>query len=299
MSLARTLAAVVAATSVAAVGVAVADTVSSTAKGGAPAATAGQVKTTQRISSAAVARSNRALNYLAPIRTDATDGADDGTKGIIALSAVVGSGKGWTGAQIADGAISNAKLADNAVAGSKLADNGVAGTKLADAAVATAKVLDGAITTPKLANGAVTSAKIGNGQVTAAQVGTGAITGPKIANGSVTVDKLGADVTTMLPDWATKDDNAASITTGANGNVQSSDDGAVFTRTAVGVYTVKLSQGAATCSVIASPFAGAGATPAAVMATASLGTDELTITVRTLAAGGSPVDSGFSVSASC
>lgn len=276
MSLARFAAGLTAASVIAAAGIGVADAASPS---GGFTVTSGQLKTNQRISSAAVARSNRALNYLAPVRTDATDATDDGTKGIIALSAIPGAGKGWTGAQIADGAISTGKVVDGAITTAKLGDG----------AVTTAKLGDGAVTTPKLANGAVTSAKIGRGQVGTTQV----------ADGSITADKLAESATALLPDYATKTDNAASVTSGATGNVDSSDAGATFARTGVGVYTVVFSTSDNTCSVVASPYAEKGVTPGAVSASASLGADERTVTVSTFAAAGTPADSGFSLHATC
>jgi hypothetical protein len=66
----------------------------------------GQLQINQKISQASVRRSNRALNYLAPVRTQASDADDDGTDGV---KPPVGTG--WTGAQIADGAIGRADLA--------------------------------------------------------------------------------------------------------------------------------------------------------------------------------------------
>jgi hypothetical protein len=62
-----------------------------------------QLKINQNISSAAVKRSNRSLNYLAPIRTTQTDNADDGSDGVKALSSIPGSGQGWTVGQLARG----------------------------------------------------------------------------------------------------------------------------------------------------------------------------------------------------
>lgn len=62
-----------------------------------------QLKINQNISSAAVKRSNRSLNYLAPIRTTQTDSADDGSNGVKALSSIPGSGQGWTIGQLAPG----------------------------------------------------------------------------------------------------------------------------------------------------------------------------------------------------
>lgn len=83
--------------------------------------TPAQLQINQKISQAAVKRSNRSLNYLAPIRTSQTDKADDGSKGVTPLSQITGSGKGWTSSQIGDGAITNSKVGDGAVTESKLA----------------------------------------------------------------------------------------------------------------------------------------------------------------------------------
>jgi len=62
-----------------------------------------QLQINQNISSAAVKRSNRALNYLAPIRTTQTDAADDGSNGVKALNSIPGSGTGWAVGQLAPG----------------------------------------------------------------------------------------------------------------------------------------------------------------------------------------------------
>lgn len=50
----------------------------------------------QRISQAAVRRSNSALNYLAAIRTAATDAINTGRNGVTPLPQVTGAGQGWT-----------------------------------------------------------------------------------------------------------------------------------------------------------------------------------------------------------
>ena len=62
-----------------------------------------QLQINQNISSAAVLRSNRALNYLAPIRTTQTDNANTGNNGVKALNSIPGSGQGWTVGQLAPG----------------------------------------------------------------------------------------------------------------------------------------------------------------------------------------------------
>lgn len=81
-----------------------------------------QVKRTKQISIAATRRSNAALNYLAPVRTTATDQANNGAQGVTPLSRVTGAGKGWTSAQIADQAVTTAKIADQAVTAAKMAN---------------------------------------------------------------------------------------------------------------------------------------------------------------------------------
>lgn len=58
--------------------------------------TAEQLLINQRISQAAVLRSNSSLNYLAPIRTAASDPANTGKNGVTPLTRVQGSGQGWT-----------------------------------------------------------------------------------------------------------------------------------------------------------------------------------------------------------
>lgn len=81
-----------------------------------------QLLINQRISQAAVKRSNQSLNYLAPIRTTASDAANTGANGVTPLSRVTGAGLGWTTAQIASQAITTAKIANGAVTNTQLAN---------------------------------------------------------------------------------------------------------------------------------------------------------------------------------
>lgn len=80
-----------------------------------------QLLINQRISQAAVKRSNSSLNYLAPIRTTTSDAANTGANGVTPLSKVAGAGQGWTTAQIANQAITTAKIANGAVTPAQLA----------------------------------------------------------------------------------------------------------------------------------------------------------------------------------
>ncbi len=80
--------------------------------GTAATSTREQLMINQKISQAAVRRSNSALNYLAPIRTTTTDATNTGANGVTPLSKVTGSGLGWTTAQIANAAVTPAKLSN-------------------------------------------------------------------------------------------------------------------------------------------------------------------------------------------
>lgn len=81
-----------------------------------------QLLINQRISQAAVKRSNSSLNYLAPIRTTTSDAANTGANGVTPLSKVPGAGQGWTTAQIANQAITTAKIANQAVTPTQLSN---------------------------------------------------------------------------------------------------------------------------------------------------------------------------------
>ncbi len=129
----------------------------------------------QRISQTAVIRSNQSLNYLAPIRTTTTDAANTGKAGVTRLSNVVGSGLGWTTAQIANGAVTTAKIANGAVTTAKIASGAVTSAQIANGAVTTAKIASGVVTSAQIANGAVTNAKLANPIYVAQTTATGAI----------------------------------------------------------------------------------------------------------------------------
>ena len=138
--------------------------------------TSAQLLINQRISQAAVRRSNRALNYLAPIRSAQSDAADDGRKGVIALKDIPGAGQGWTTAQIADDAITTPKLGDGAVTGPKLGADAVTSEKIATGAVDTGEIAQGAVATDDVADGAITGPKIAPDSVDGSKVQDGSIT---------------------------------------------------------------------------------------------------------------------------
>lgn len=83
--------------------------------------TSQQLIINQRISQAAVRRSNSALNYLAPIRTTTTDAANTGKNGVTPLSKVPGAGQGWPTTAIANNAITQAKIANGAIGPKQMA----------------------------------------------------------------------------------------------------------------------------------------------------------------------------------
>jgi hypothetical protein len=104
-----------------------------------------QLRTNQKISQAAVRRSNRSLNYLAPIRTAATDNADTGRDGVKPLNQIPGSGQGWTTGQIANSAITGAKLGNGAVTNEKLGPEAVTGAKIAGGTITAANIAPGQV----------------------------------------------------------------------------------------------------------------------------------------------------------
>lgn len=97
--------------------------------------TVGQLRINQRISQAAVRRSNESLNLLDPLR---------------------GTGlKGWRTQDLRDGLITGPKVADGAITGPKIGAG----------AVSTDKIDTGAVTTGKIAGAAVTGAQLAPGSV--------------------------------------------------------------------------------------------------------------------------------------
>jgi hypothetical protein len=155
--------------------------------------TAEQLLINQRISQAAVRRGNRALNYLAPIRTTATDGADDGRSGVVPLATVAGSGAGWTGAQIADSAIARSKVANDAVSSEKLSPEVRA--QLGATVQSTDASTPGAFLGEPIPSGGTSQLVLSTADNTGAKVGRGPLTFdvPRriVANGFVDVREAG------------------------------------------------------------------------------------------------------------
>jgi hypothetical protein len=160
-----------------------------------------QLRINQKISSAAVLRSNRSLNYLAPIRTSQTDGADTGSNGVRPLTQVPGAGDGWTSSQIGDGAVGAAEIAAGAVTEPKIGAG----------AVTESKIGGGSVSEPKLADGVLpyyAAAAPGAGTTLTVVRGRGATTAgsERIAVGNYRV-KFGRDLTscTLFPSIADAD----------------------------------------------------------------------------------------------
>lgn len=78
----------------------------------------------QRISQAAVRRSNTALNYMGVIRTATLDNTyglnKSNPKGVTPLTQVTGAGLGWQTPQIRDGEVTTSKIAAGGVTQAKL-----------------------------------------------------------------------------------------------------------------------------------------------------------------------------------
>jgi len=105
------------------------------------AVSAEQLKINQRISQAAVRRSNESLNLLDPIRKS---GASD-------------DAPGWASTQIRDSAITTAKVADGAITTPKIAAGAIANEKLAHPVYSAVVNADGTLVR---GNGATASAKV-------------------------------------------------------------------------------------------------------------------------------------------
>jgi hypothetical protein len=163
-----------------------AGTQSASAQGGFTVSAA-QLKINQNISSAAVKRSNRGLNYLAPIRTTTTDAADDGSNGVRPLNSVPGSGQGWTSSQIGTGAITREKVANEAIDSEKIAPNGVTSGDLADNAVTNSKIDGGAVTRAKIANGLLSYWLVSDNQGNKVRSQPATATSTRIAAGTYAV----------------------------------------------------------------------------------------------------------------
>ena len=266
--------------------------------------TPAQLQINQKISQAAVRRSNQGLNYLAPIRTSQSDAADTGRNGVTPLANVPGSGDGWTSSQIGAAAITRPKIANEAVDSEKiapggvtsgdLANNAVTGPKIANEAVDSEKIAPGGVTSGDLADNAVTTSKIDAGAVTGPKIGTGAVNSAKIADDSVAAADLTADVRANLPLWGVKDPGAGTALLQARGAT-------AVQRLGLGDFTMTFNRVVNTCAFQVTPQTYAGF-PAAFQAQATINNLDLTgqsIRVRLLNGAGTAVDSGFAAQVVC
>ena len=244
--------------------------------------TPAQLQINQKISQAAVRRSNQGLNYLAPIRTGQSDAADTGRNGVTPLANVPGSGQGWTSSQIGNAAITGSKIANEAVNSEKIAPGGVTSGDLADNSVTGSKIDAGAVTEAKIATGAVTGQKIASGAVGTGELGAGAVTREKLAPGQ---RQYWAAVTGGIPPVVT----AQSDPTG----------GITAIRINAGNYRVDVGTDVSGCAYSATPAFDVGGA-AAISAQASPDTtDANRVAIRTVTAANAAVDANFHVQVLC
>ena len=276
--------------------------------------TPAQLQINQKISQAAVRRSNQGLNYLAPIRTSQSDAADTGRNGVTPLANVPGSGDGWTSSQIGNAAITRSKianeavdsekiapggvtsgdLADNSVTTSKIGAAAVTGAKIANEAVDSEKIAPGGVTSGDLADNSVTTPKIGAAAVTGAKIASGAVDSAKIADDSVAAVDLTPDVRANLPLWGVKDPGAGTALLQARGAT-------AVQRLGLGDFTMTFNRVVNTCAFQVTPQTYAGF-PAAFQAQATINNLDATgqsIRVRLLNGAGAAVDSGFAAQVVC
>ena len=188
-----------------------------------------QLVINQRISQAAVRRSNSALNYLAPIRTAQSDAANTGKNGVTPLSRVTGAGQGWPTTAIANNAVTAAKLAApvQAVVNNvhRIPVTRVAGGATATLAtigsvtVAGTCVINGTLTNGSLTGSPIAARDIASVSVTSASAGWSgngqAIVRPTattMETGFVNVDNVGAGAATTLLEFGVPTTTVASQT---------------------------------------------------------------------------------------
>ncbi|MEQ8833337.1 MAG: hypothetical protein RIB67_02685 [Miltoncostaeaceae bacterium] len=237
--------------------------------------TVGQLRINQRISSAAVRRSNESLGLLDPVRPESGDPSKT---------------LGWRTADLRDGAITTPKVGDEAITTPKVADAAIATSKIVDGGVTTAKLGDGAVTGPKIDEGAVSTPKLGDAAVTTPKIGDGAVTGPKLGDASVTREKLAS---TERFRWVTK------TTNDPNAIGRASDPAYSIQRINAGNYRAVFDFPVTACSWTVSPTTDAGAA-AAVSARATIFvSDNNRIIVTTLSDAGNPTESGWTLQLMC
>jgi hypothetical protein len=188
-----------------------------------------QLVINQRISQAAVRRSNSSLNYLAPVRTAQSDAANTGRNGVTPLSRVTGAGKGWPTTAIADQAITAAKLAAPVQA---VVNNvhRIPVTKVAGGASATLATIGNVTVTGSCAiNGTLTNASLTGSPLATADVASVSVTSATagwsgngqaiirptattMETGFVNVDNVGAGAATTLLQFGVPTTTVASQT---------------------------------------------------------------------------------------
>lgn len=225
-----------------------------------------QLVINQRISQAAVRRSNSSLNYLAPVRTAQSDAANTGRNGVTPLSRVTGAGKGWPTTAIADQAITAAKLAAPVQA---VVNNvhRIPVTRVAGGASATLATIGNVTVTGSCAiNGTLTNASLTGSPLAAHDVASVSVTsatagwsgngqavvrpGPGAAameTGFVNVDNVGAGAATTLLQFGVPTTTVASQTL-TGGLMRTDGVGANVQVTAGANLTLGANGGVGSCS---------------------------------------------------
>jgi hypothetical protein len=260
---ARLLIPAVAAAAVAVVAVGVDRGVQSADAAGPVRVTATQLKINQRISQAAVRRSNEALALLDPIRPNRP-----------------GKALGWASANLLNGAVTNAKIGTGAVSNTKLAGNAVTGGKVADGSLGTSDLADGAVTSGKLANASVTSGKLANGAVTEAALSQDV---------QSRLGSLFAVVNAAVPPAAT--------------TIARSRGATAVSRLEAGRYQVTFNQNVAGCAYTATagdPGSGGAVTPQATAVSGSSNASAVIVRIAQIAGSpGAPADVPFHLVVTC
>ncbi|MBJ7471833.1 MAG: hypothetical protein JHD16_11060 [Solirubrobacteraceae bacterium] len=191
-------------------------------------------------------------------------------------------------ADLRSGAVTGSKLGTGSVTAAKLGTGAVTGFSLADGSVSSGKLADGSVGTPKLADGAVSTPKLGDGAVTGPKLSESSVSTTKLADESVTRAKLALDARPM---FAVVQPNGTLARSSAH--VVSS------TRTAEGIYEVKLDRDVTQCAYVASAGSAGAPLQEGIASADQLVNQADTINVTTSTTTGVRADRPFHVTVVC